>query len=132
MTSRSEPLYVFVSGPLSGSPDEYLANVARMCTVSRQLMEMGYTTINPAADLLEGVVSEHVPPVDAYRERSLRLLELVARADFGCLYVISRRHRDGRTSVGVAAEIARALELDIPIVESIDDLEALRRAHGYV
>jgi hypothetical protein len=51
----SDPMYVYVAGPLSDLPPQYLANVARMTQVSRSLAEAGYITINPAADMLEGL-----------------------------------------------------------------------------
>ena len=123
----TEDAYVYVAGPLSDSPPEYLANVARMSRAARRLARLGFVPINPAADLVEGLVDQWVLSVEDYQARSMSLLRLLAGRR-GCLYVTGRVHDDGRESAGVAAEIAEAGRLGIPLFESEVDL--LRWRHG--
>lgn len=91
----TEDAYVYVAGPLSDSPPEYLANVARMSRAARRMTRLGLVPIN--------------------------LLRLLAGRR-GCLYVIARVHDDGREIAGVAAEISEARRLGIPVFESVVDL----------
>jgi len=62
----SAPFYVYVSGPLSDFPPQYLANVAAMTKMSRSLMELGLCPLNPAADLLEAIVNAAPLSLEAY------------------------------------------------------------------
>ena len=121
----TEDAYVYVAGPLSDSPPEYLANVARMSRAARRLARLGFVPINPAADLVEGLVDQWVLSVEDYQARSMSLLRLLAGRR-GCLYVTGRVHDDGRESAGVAAEIAEAKRLGIPVVESQAALDEWR------
>ena len=123
----SDPMYVYVAGPLSDLPPQYLANVARMTKMSRSLAEAGYITINPAADMLEGLMSPAPWPLSLYQSRSMGLLRLL-EGRRGALYVVSDRHADGRFSAGVTAEIAEAKRRHIPIVWTRKDLDELRDA----
>ena len=117
----TEDAYVYVAGPLSDSPPEYLANVARMSRAARRMTRLGLVPINPAADLVEGLIDQWPLSVEDYQARSMSLLRLLAGRR-GCLYVIARVHDDGRESAGVAAEIAEAGRLGIPLFESEVDL----------
>ena len=123
----SDPMYVYVAGPLSDLPPQYLANVARMTQVSRSLAESGYITINPAADMLEGLMSPAPWPLSLYHSRSMGLLRLL-EGRRGALYVVSVRHADGTISGGVTAEIAEAFRLRIPVVWTREELDELRDA----
>lgn len=125
----TEDAYVYVAGPLSDPPPEYLVNVARMSRAARRMARLGFVPINPAADLVEGLVDHYHWPlsVEDYQARSMSLLRLLAGRR-GCLYVTSRVHDDGRESAGVAAEISEARRLGIPVFESEVDL--LRWGHS--
>lgn len=121
------PFYVYVAGPLSGDPGQYLANVSAMSTVCRMLLDRGFCPINPAGDLIEGLTSPLPLPVLAYQRRSLELLRLLAYVPRAALFVISAQHSDGRRSSGVAAEIAMAAELGIPTFFDLEQLLEMRR-----
>ena len=120
-----DAFYVYIAGPMSGYPSEYLANCAKMCAVSRQFMELGFCTINPAADLLEGLASTAPLTDEQYKRRSMDLLRLLTLQD-AAVFVIATLHRNGSVSGGVAAEIKEARHLGIPIVYDIGALRALR------
>ena len=59
-----ELFLVYIAGPLSDMPPQYLANVSRMSDMSRLLTERGFTTINPAADMLEGLMGAKPWPLE--------------------------------------------------------------------
>jgi hypothetical protein len=120
-----EPFYVYVAGPLSDMPAQYLANVSRLSHLSRALTEYGYVTINPAADMLEGLMGMEAWPLERYQQRSLNLLRLLIGRR-GCLYVDAVIHADGRDSSGVNREIEFALQNGIPVVDSLLSLAAWR------
>lgn len=124
-----QTFYVYLAGPLSGAPSEYLANVARLTRMSRVLIEDGFTPINPAADLLEGLVSTRALPLETYQRRGMELLRLLAGHQNACLYRLL--HADGRGSRGVRAEIKEAERLGIRVCRSWRELcdwrEELRR-----
>ncbi len=125
-----EPFFVYVAGRLSGDPGEYLANVCELSSVSRELVEARFCPINPAGDLLEGLMRPEALSVRTYQARSRDLLKLCAfaiRAGAGAaIFVVSDTHRDGRPSGGVRREIELSHELGIPIVRSWSGLYALR------
>ena len=116
-----EEAYVYVAGPLSDPPPEYLVNVARMARAARRMARLGFVPVNPAAELVEGLIDHWPLSVEDYQARSMSLLRLLAGRR-GCLYVTSRVHDDGRESAGVAAEISEARRLGIPVFESVVDL----------
>ena len=120
-----DPFYVYVAGPLSDDPPQYLANVAVLTRASRELTEAGYTTINPAADLLEGLMSPKAWPLSTYQERSTDLMRLLVGRP-GCVYVVLTAHADSRTSAGVAAEIAEANRIGIPVCYSRSAIRTLK------
>ena len=129
---REEPLtmYVYVAGPLSAPPSEYLAYVHRMSIACRQLVERRCCPLNPGADLVEGLTHPDVLPVEAYKRRGLETLTLLAYAKAAghpvCVWVLAVTKDGGQSSSGVLAELALAQELGIPIVESIEEVCALR------
>jgi hypothetical protein len=108
--------YVYVAGPLSGYPGDYLANVARMSRYSRQLIEAGDCPINPAADILEGLASARPLTIAQYHARSMDLLRLLAGRDDAEMHVLSLSHRDGVISDGVLDEVGECGRLGIPVV----------------
>jgi hypothetical protein len=108
--------YVYVAAPMTGYPGEYLANVARMSAYSRRLMDAGYCTINPAADIIEGLAGGEPMTTAAYQERSLDLLRLLAGRDDAEMHVLGTHHADGRESQGVAAEIRECTRLGVVVV----------------
>ena len=130
LTELPAPFYVYVAGRLSGDPGEYLANVARLSLLSRCLMQAGYCPVNPAGDLLEGLMDSDPLPVSAYQKRSrdlLRLLAPAAAAGRACILVDTTEHRNGRLSTGVNTERAEAQRLGIPEARTIADVHELRR-----
>jgi hypothetical protein len=130
MSETLPTLYVYVAGPLSGLPGEYLANAYRISRVCRSLIDLHVRIcpINPAGDAIEGLTSS-TPLSDAdYKDRSMDLLRLLAFLPKGhaALYVLATKHRNGSISAGVADEITNAMFLDIPIVYTTPELLAVR------
>jgi len=124
------PFVIYIAGPLSDMPAQYLANVSRMASEARWCMEQGWVPINPAADLIEGLMSGEALPLEAYQRRSLELLRLAALAEHRAIYVTELNHADGRESIGVRAEIDEAVRLDVPIAFSRSKLKLLAAAYG--
>jgi hypothetical protein len=123
------PFYVYIAGPLSDSPPQYLANVARMASESRWCMEQGWVPINPAADLLEGLASSRTLTLETYQRRSLELLRLAALAEHRAIYVTELNHADGRESIGVRAEVEEAIRLDVPVAFTRSKLRLIAAAY---
>ena len=121
----SAPFWVYIAGPLSGPPGVYLANVSQMSLTSRDLMDVGFCPINPSADMLEGLMYSQPITDAAYKLRSMQLLQLL-EGRRAALFVVKDKHRDGSVSVGVAAEIAEAERLGIPVCRHWWELEDLR------
>lgn len=122
------PFYVYIAGPLSGDPGEYLANVAALSRVSRRLMAAGFCPVNPASDLVDGLASPEPLPVLCYQRRGLELLRLLAPfVPAAALLITGEFRRDGRRSSGVAREISEAATLGIPMVRDEAALYELRR-----
>jgi len=129
-------MYVYVAGPLSDMPPQYLANVAAMTAISRTLIELEFCPINPAADMLEGLMAAAPLTLEQYQRRSMDLLRLLGAlqgqsADMlergrAAVFVVATLHRNGSVSGGVAAEIVEAENLGIPVVHSLGELLALR------
>ncbi len=118
---------VYIAGPLSDLPPGYLANVRRLGKVSRELTEAGYVTINPAGDILEGLMSETPWPLEMYQQRSLGHLRMLQYVPHGCLYVDrDTSTHTGQPSRGVAREIMVAEDLLIPVFYSRADLDLWR------
>jgi len=109
---------VFIAGALSGPEVQYLENVARMAQVWRKLVEAGYACVCPAADLLLGLVSPFGWPASMYKKQSM---ELLRRCD-----VVFVTNPDDVTP-GVAAEIAEAERLRIPVAYSVAALNEVER-----
>lgn len=122
---ETRTMYVYIAGRMSGQPSEYLANVREMSAASRALMEAGFCPINPAGDLLEGLVSEQPIPKELFQRRSLDLLRLL-RGRRGAMLVLHATHRGGRRSEGVHREIRECELLGIPVVYSIEELAQIR------
>jgi len=108
---------VYIAGALSGREVEYLANVARMAQVWRKLIEAGYACFCPAADLLLGLVTPAGWPGSVYKEQSM---EMLRRCDV--VFVTN----PAEISWGVAAEIAEAERLGIPVAYRVEDLGKAR------
>jgi len=126
--SDDDDFYVYVANRMTGPPSEYLANLHEMSTVSCELMGLGFVTINPAGDFLEGLIA-HVPiSAERYKAHSLALLRLMALAPRRALLVVHSEHRDGRRSAGVHQEIEECQRLGVPIVRSIGELCQMRDA----
>ena len=113
--------YVYIAAPMSGMPGEYLANVARMTAYSRKLIDQGDCPINPAADLLEGIVSDTPLTTAQYQARSMDLLRLLAGRDDAEMHVLSFSHRDGTISDGVLAEYDECNRRGIAVVPVVGE-----------
>lgn len=128
--SDSRDFFVYVANRLSGHPGEYLANVHEMSAACRRLMDTGYIVVNPAGDLLEGLMSGEVLPVQAYQRRSLGLLHLCfiahAAGHRAAMLVLHDSHRDGALSGGVHIEIDECRRHGLPIVWSEAELHETR------
>lgn len=121
----SETFYVFISGPMSEYPSGYLACCSEMSAYARRFMELGMCPINPAGDMLEGLVSP-VPLEGAqFKRRSMELLRLLEGKP-AAVFVISTVHRDGRVADGVVDEIGESKRLGIPVVDEVDTLLQVR------
>ena len=123
--------YVFISGPMSEYPSGYLACCSEMSAYARKFMEMGMCPINPAGDMLEGLVSPVPLDGQRFKRRSMELLRLLEGKP-AAVFVISTVHRDGRVADGVVDEIAEAERLAIPVVfpslHQVEEIIAMREA----
>jgi len=108
---------VYIAGPMSDMPAQYLANCARLLTAWREINAAGFAGYCPAADMLLGIGSERPFDVESYRAWSMAWLEV---ADV--VYVVAAAHADGRYSEGVDAEVRRAVEMGIPVVFTVEDI----------
>lgn len=123
---KESPFYIYIAGPLSDFPAQYLSHASRMSRESRWCMEQGWTPFNPAADLIEGLMSVKPMPDLMYQKRSMDMLRLIARAERRALYVVGDRHYNGALSHGVFKEMIEAKHLGIPICRSRDELIAMQ------
>jgi hypothetical protein len=112
----SAPRYIYIAHPLTDLPAQYLANVAAISRCSRRLIERGFCPINPAGDMLEGLMSDTPLTIEQYQLRSLQLLDLLRGREGAALLVLTTCHMDGRESAGVWAEIHHAEACGIPVV----------------
>lgn len=126
MTEQSgDTFYVFVSGPMSEYPSGYLACCSEMSAYSRRFLEMGMCPINPAGDMLEGLVSPVPLDGQRFKRRSMELLSLL-EGRHAAVFVISTWHHDGSLATGVIDEAQEARRLDIPVVYDVDELVKVR------
>jgi len=126
MSEQNEgTFYVFVSGPMSEYPSGYLACCAQMSTYARRFIELGMCPINPAGDLLEGLVSPVPLDGQRFKRRSMELLRLLEGKP-AAVFVISTWHHDGSLAEGVQDEIAEAKRLGIPVAYDVDSLLQVR------
>jgi len=111
---------VYIAGPLSDMPADYLANCACMIAAWREVNALGHAGYCPATDMMLGASHDLPYTIEQYQAWSMAWLEA---ADV--VLVIASTHRDGRPSKGVLTEVERAADLGIPVVFSIDELRAL-------
>jgi len=117
--------YVFISGPMSEYPSGYLACCSEMSAYARKFMEMGMCPINPAGDMLEGLVSPVPLDGQRFKRRSMELLRLLEGKP-AAVFVISPLHHDDTIAGGVVDEIHEAVMLGIPVVDEVDTLLQVR------
>lgn len=103
---------VYVAGPLNDTAVNYLHNVHRMMNMAEQARIAGFSVFVPALDMLMGLKFGYVNYHD-YFDNSQPWL---AVAD-AMLLVEGWQH-----SEGTKKEMARAISLDIPVFESIYDM----------
>jgi len=123
---KESPFFIYIAGPLSDFPPQYLSHVSRMSREARWCMEQGWVPFNPAADLIEGLMSVKLLPESVYQKRSMDMLRLIARAEKRAIYVVGDRHYNGALSHGVFKEMVEARHLGIPICRSRDELIAMQ------
>lgn len=123
---KESPFYIYIAGPLSDFPAQYLSHATRMSREARWCMEQGWVPFNPAADLIEGLMSVKPMPDLMYHKRSMDMLRLIARAEKRAIYVVGDRHYNGALSGGVFKEMVEAKHLGIPICRSRDELIAMQ------
>lgn len=116
--STRKPRYVYIAAPMSGPPNEYLASCAQMSRYSRDLIEDGICPINPAADMIEGLMHSEPLSDRQYKERSMELLRLLAGRDDAEVHVLGYLHYNGEPSFGVENEVAEARRLGIAVVDA--------------
>lgn len=125
--STSRPLRVYIAGPLSDFPADYLNNCGKMISAWQDINAAGHAAYCPAADLLlglsRGATNGQAYSVEQYRAWSMAWLDV---ADV--LVVIGWKHEDGRESEGVKAEVVAAEYAGIPVC--YDGVEEFRRVYG--
>ncbi len=97
---RIKYMRVYISGPITGT-DDYME---RFKTVESQLIQEGYTVVNPAA------IMEHMPPDTEYEEYMKLSIELLKMCDY--IYMMSGWNK----SRGANREYGYALASDKIII----------------
>ena len=115
---------IYIAGPLSDMPSDYLCNVGAMIEAWRDINETeDAVAFCPATDILlglwNGCIGGRAFAIADYHRWSMAWLEVC-----DAVFVLSDTHRDGRLSGGVAAEIERAGELGIPVLRNPGELRA--------
>jgi hypothetical protein len=100
---------VYVAGPLNALACDYLKNVHRFVAADRALRRHGLAPFNPALDLLTGILDGEFEYAD-YFEPNFAWLEAAE-----AVYLLDH-------SPGADRECVRAVELGIPVFESMSDL----------
>lgn len=124
--NRIERVYIF--GPMTGLPAEYLHNCGVMLRMWHEVTMLGMAAFCPAVDALLGMQHGSVAgyegaplTIEQYRLNSLKWLDVS-----DVLYGQRRTRLDGSRSDGIEDELAHARHLGIPVVWSIEELCALR------
>lgn len=97
---RIKYMRVYISGPITGT-DDYME---RFTAVESQLIQEGYTVVNPAA------IMEHMPPDTVYEEYMRLSIELLKMCDY--IYMMSGWNK----SCGANREYGYALAKDMIII----------------
>jgi hypothetical protein len=102
-------LRTYIAGPLNAPACDYLQNVHRFVAADRFLRRAGLAPFNPSLDLITGICDGEFA-YDHYFNANFAWVE-VAEA----VYLIDE-------SPGANREVERALELGIPVFESLSEL----------
>jgi len=122
----SKPLLkVYIAHPLSGPPNEYLYNCGQMDVASVEVAAIGFAPFNPADDMRRGVAASILLGL-RYNTADYQRVSMAWLEAADVVLVLATHRLDGTPSDGVAAEVARADELHIPVVYSTDELCRLR------
>jgi hypothetical protein len=111
---------IYIASPLSEMPLDYLHWLGKMNDKAFELWEQGWAPYIPGNDLLFCYRSPKPFTPDELYEIDA---SYVAASD--AVYIIAMYHNDGRESVGVKMEHDLALQLDIPIVYTMEGAEQL-------
>jgi len=103
---------VYVAGKLNADAVGYIKNVHNMIRVSNEIRRLGYSVFVPCLDILCGLLAGDF----TYQDYALNNMKWLEKSDI--VYVLP----ESENSKGTQAEIARAQELDIPILYSLDML----------
>ena len=114
---------VYVAGKMSDpDPLQFLRNIAALQAWTARLRELGYAPFPVADDFADIMLTDDRVTVNDVKAASLVWL---ARAD--CVFVTPHYEQ----SSGVAAEIAEAKRLNIPVYYTLDAMaEGQRRREG--
>ena len=128
----SDPMYVYVAGPLSDLPPQYLANVARMTKVSRSLAEAGHY---PAIDVEQSISrAMHGITSEPQQQLTRRLKQLMASYQRNRDLINVGAYRAGSDpqidmAIAMHARIEKFLQQDVQeragIEQSLRELSAL-------
>lgn len=103
---------IYVAGALNADAVGYLKNVHRMIVAADAIRKVGYSVFVPCLDMLCGIVAGNYEYTD-YAGNNMFWME---KAD--AIFVLPNSEH----SKGTQAEIARAKELNIPVVHSLVEL----------
>jgi hypothetical protein len=107
-------LRVYVAGKLTDTAVEYLKNCHRMTALVHAARKAGYAPLNPCEDLLEAI---------SYGDLEYGECVEVSLAWLEAAEVVLLQPVGIKESKGSQKEIARAQALNIPIVESLEELQ---------
>jgi hypothetical protein len=106
---------IYIAGPLNALAVDYLKNVHRFVAADRSLRRHGLAPYNPALDLLTGIMDGEFE-YECYFAPNFAWLEAAE-----AVYLLGH-------SPGADRECVRAVELGIPVFESMNELLEWARA----
>ncbi len=104
---------IYIAGKLTDQTDKYLQNVYEMEHYAEMVRRCGASVINPAYDLIRGLIHGDLSYEDYWQNN----VEIMLRADAVALT------GNWRSSKGAKKEIAIAKENNIPVLEYSEDVE---------
>lgn len=104
---------IYVAGALSGNECEYISNLSRMSKLANKVKRMGMDAHSPGNDFIQGVIDGEF----TYKEYLTNSMNMLSRCDAMIVTPLSE------DSKGVAAERILAEHNNIPVFETLDELE---------